>query len=416
MNKNTIAIIGTIWPEPTSTAAGSRMLQLIEVYQDLDFEVHFLCASTKNTSSINLDILNVNCHAILLNDSSFNNCIASIDPNFVMYDRFVMEEQYSWRVREVLPDCIHILDTEDLHFLRSSREKAFKKTGTLDIIDWDTPLFKRELASIMRSDLTLLISDFEEKLLISKFSISKNILITIPFLCNESHLPTPSTIEDFMIRKHFVSIGNFLHEPNWQTVLRLSKWWPLIQKKDPELQLHIYGAYTPDKALQLHNPKKGFYIMGKAESVEKLYTSARVLLAPIPYGAGQKGKLFESMLYGLPNITTWIGAEGMTGGDRLWNGFIVESEDDFADKALQLYHNYEQWRQAQINGYSLIQNRYLKSIYVSNIREKLHYILNNTNEHRVKNPTILVLNQQQFQSTKYMSKWIEEKNKYKNGN
>ena len=115
----------------------------------------------------------------------------------------------------------------------------------------------------------------------------------------------------FENRKNFVSIGNFLHEPNWQTVLKLKQIWKNIRKKLPETELHIFGAYPSEKVFQLHNEKEGFIVKGRAESVEKIFNEYRVLLAPIPFGAGLKGKLWESMNFGIPNITTSVGAEAM---------------------------------------------------------------------------------------------------------
>lgn len=37
----------------------------------------------------------------------------------------------------------------------------------------------------------------------------------------------------------------------------------------------------------------------------------RVLLAPLRYGAGLKGKIVDAWAHGLPVVTTPIGAEGM---------------------------------------------------------------------------------------------------------
>jgi len=54
-----------------------------------------------------------------------------------------------------------------------------------------------------------------------------------------------------------MTIGNFRHAPNWDVVLYLQKIWPLIRKKIPNAQLHIYGSYPPPKATALNNPTTG---------------------------------------------------------------------------------------------------------------------------------------------------------------
>jgi glycosyltransferase involved in cell wall biosynthesis len=317
----------------------------------------------------------------------------------------MIEEQYGWRVMENCPNALRILDTEDLHFLRKAREEAFKQNRELVFEDYISATFKREMASIYRCDLTLLISEFEMQLATETFKIDATLLYYLPFLSEEIQTNIPS----FKARNHFVSIGNFLHEPNWQTVLQLKKYWKSIKMQLPVAELHVYGAYVSEKAKQLHNEKEGFLIKGRAESVADLYSKAKVLLAPIPYGAGLKGKLFEAMQLGLPSITTKMGAEAMN-GNLDWNGFITSDEDDFIEKTIELYTNKNVWETAQKNGYEIIEKRFKKELYETDFMNQVENLKENLNAHRSKNFLGQILLHQSLQSTKYMSKWIEAKN------
>jgi len=400
-----LVIIGTVWPEPTSTAAGSRMLQLISLFQKQGYEITFLCSASKSDFSFDLSQISVKTKAIQLNDSSFDTEITVLNPNVVLFDRFMIEEQYGWRVMENCPNALRVLDTEDLHFLRKAREVAFKQNRELFFEDYISDVFKREMASIYRCDLTLLISEYEMQLTTETFKIDASILYYLPFLSEDVNTNVPK----FEDRQHFVSIGNFLHEPNWQTVLTLKKCWKSIKKQLPEAELHIYGSYVSEKAKQLHNEKEGFLIKGRAESVADVYSRARVLLAPIPYGAGLKGKLFEAMQLGLPSITTKMGAEAMN-GNLDWNGFITSDEDDFVEKAVELYTNKSLWETAQKNGYKIIEKRFKKELFATDFMSQVENLQENLNSHRSKNFLGQILQHQTLQSTKYMSKWIETKN------
>jgi glycosyltransferase involved in cell wall biosynthesis len=400
-----LVIIGAVWPEPTSTAAGSRMLQLISLFQKQDYEITFLCSASKSDFSFDLNQISVKTKAIQLNDSSFDAEIKSFNPDAVLFDRFMIEEQYGWRVMENCPNALRILDTEDLHFLRKAREIAFKQNRELVFEDYISDVFKREMASIYRCDLTLLISEYEMQLATETFKIDATLLYYLPFLSEEIQTNIPS----FEERNHFVSIGNFLHEPNWQTVLALKKCWKSIKKQLPEAELHVYGAYVSEKAKQLHNEKEGFLIKGRAESVADVYSKAKVLLAPIPYGAGLKGKLFEAMQLGLPSITTKMGAEAMK-GNLDWNGFITSDEADFVEKAIELYTNKNVWKTAQKNGYEIIEKRFKKELYETDFMNQVENLQENLNAHRNQNFLGQILQHQSLQSTKYMSKWIEAKN------
>ena len=400
-----LVIIGTVFPEPNSTAAGKRMLQLIDFFQQEKFKVSFLSAASFSEHSFDLNSKEIEAYTIKLNDSSFENLIAELNPDIVVFDRFASEEQFGWKVSEICPNAVKILDTEDLHFLRKARETAFKQNRKLDDQDLLNDVFKREIASILRCDLSLIISEFEMDLLTEKFKIDKQILYYLPLFAE-----VKPSLFSFSERKNFISIGNFLHEPNWQTVLKLKKWWPKIKSKLPEAELYIYGAYATQKALQLHNEREGFLIKGRVENVEKVFSESKVLLAPIPFGAGIKGKLLESMQYGLPNVTSTIGAEGMN-GNLPWNGFVCDDENEFVEKSVSLYQKDSDWLPLQKKGFEIIEKRFKKEDFLPQFSERLDEMSNNLEKHRNANFLGQILQHHSLQSTKYLGKWIEEKNK-----
>ena len=399
-----LVIIGKVFPEPNSTAAGSRMIQLMDLFLTQNYQIKFLSTATISENSFDLSSKNIQFQNILLNDSSFDELIINLNPDVVVFDRFTTEEQFGWRVSEQVPNAVKILDTEDLHFLRNAREKAFRQNKNLENSDLINDVFKREIASILRCDVSLIISEFEMNLLIEKFKIDENILFYLPLF---GAVKKPKT--SFSERKNFVSIGNFLHEPNWQTVLQLKKLWKDIKKQLSEAEIHIYGAYATEKVFQLHNQKEGFIIKGRAENVETTFNQAKVLLAPIPFGAGIKGKLLESMQFGLPNVTSTIGAEAMHGNFD-WNGFITDNETEFVEKAILLYQDENIWQKSQENGYLIAKNLFKKEIFEKDFTAKIDWISEHLPEHRNTNFLGQILQHHTLQSTKYLSKWIEEKN------
>ena len=186
--------------------------------------------------------------------------------------------------------------------------------------------------------------------------------------------------------------------------------WPLIRKQLPNVRLHIYGAYPSQKVLQLHQPKEHFYIMGRADDAQKVVRQARVVLAPLRFGAGIKGKLVEAMQCGTPSVTTTIGAESMH-GDLSWNGFVADDPQLFADAAVQLYQDPIIWHKAQINGIEIVEKRYLKSLFANDLIQYILSVQSNLKQHRLDNFMGAMLQHHTLTSTKYMSRWIEAKNK-----
>ncbi len=400
--KKHLVIIGLVVPEPASTAAGHRMLQLMNVFEEIGYHITFLTSSNPTEFSSRINVISIN-----INDSSFDEQLKELCPDVVLFDRYISEEQFGWRVAEVCPQAMRILDTEDLHFLRSARGKAFKEKREVLESDYYNDTFKREIASILRCDLSLIISKFEYDLLINQFNINTDLLFYIPFL-NKN---ISKEVASFNERQHFVSIGNFLHEPNWQTVLQLKSIWKDIRKALPKAEMHIYGGYAKEKVYQLHDEKSGFLIKGRAESVPELFNSAKVLLAPIPFGAGLKGKLWESMLLGLPNVTTFVGAEGMYDDKNDWNGFIIDDLDSFVLSAIELYQNEEKWLESQEKGFVLAEKLFHYDLFFDSFKNVIASLEINLENHRQKNYLGQILHHHSLNSTKYMSRWIEEKNK-----
>lgn len=409
-NQKQLLIIGLVWPEPTSSAAGTRMIQLIELFLSKGYKITFACAAAKSEFSFDLAKIGVSEQEIKLNSDSFNHFIKDLKPDFVVFDRFVMEEQYGWRVQQECPEAMTILDTEDLHFLRQARQQSNKKQETTNLF---SDIAKREVASILRCDLSVIISVEEIKILKETFKIDKSLLYYLPFLEQEITSKQIESWIPFEDRADFVFIGNFLHEPNWNTVQFLkTKIWPLLSKQLPQAKLNIYGAYPSQKVLQLNNPKENFYILGRADDAKATIAKHKVLLAPIQFGAGVKGKFIDAMQTGTPSATTTVGAEAMK-GDLDWNGFIEDDIAKFVQQAVKLYQDHEIWRKAQQNGIQIINQRYNKTKFEADFNNTIVRIFENLSPHREQNFIGQLLHFHNNQSTKYMSLWIEEKNKSK---
>jgi len=347
-----------------------------------------------------------------LNCSSFDVFVKELNPAIVLFDRFMMEEQFGWRVAENCPNALRLLDTEDLHCLRLARQKAFKENRNFTTDDLLVEeVAKREIASILRCDISLMISEYEMELLQSVFKIDANLLFYLPLLLEPIDDSTIQTLPLFEERNDFIFIGNFLHEPNWNATQYLKEMiWPLIRKEVRDAVLQIYGAYPSQKVLQLHQPKQGFHIMGRADDAKEVVLNSRVVLAPLRFGAGIKGKLLEAMQCGTPSVTTTIGFESMC-GDLPWNGFIADEPQVFADKAIELYQNKTLWLKAQENGFEIIEKRYLKSLFENDFVEHILKVKTHLKQHRLHNFIGSMLQHHTLSSTKYMSRWIEEKNK-----
>jgi glycosyltransferase involved in cell wall biosynthesis len=268
---------------------------------------------------------------------------------------------------------------------------------------------KREIAAIYRCDLTLTISQYEMDLLQNTFNVPASILQYVPFMLKDIKVNTELSFNE---RQHFVSIGNFRHEPNWDAVLQLKQHiWPLIRKQLPKAQLHVFGAYPPKKATQLHNEKQGFLVKGWCEDAFKELSQARVLLAPLRFGAGLKGKMLDAAQCGLPAVTTSVGAEGLFEKIEQTTALVSDDFESFAKHAIALYENESQWLNLQNRCASFLEHGFAWQTHSAQLISRLHDIEHELANHRLNNFTGSMLRHHSMKSTQYMAQWIEAKNK-----
>lgn len=412
-----LLVIGYVWPEPNSSAAGSRMMQLMEIFQNIGYQITYSSPAVISDHMIDIESLGMKKIEIELNNSSFDDYVKALNPDIVLFDRFMMEEQFSWRVDKQCPSALKLLETVDLHCLRDARHTALKNNinpYNINNLELHTDTALREIASVLRCDLSLMISEVEIDVLKNLYNVDESLLLYLPFMyealdeqeCNEKW-------PNFNERKNFVTIGNFRHAPNWDSVLYLkSTTWPLIRKKLKDAELHIYGSYPPKKAQQLHNPKQGFHIKGWAEDALETLSQYRVCLSPLRFGAGMKGKLVDAMLTGTPSITTSIGAESMH-ADYDWPGVITDSDENIANAAIELYENEKIWNEKQNNIIPIVNNIFNKDKIEKYFIDKITGIIMSLENHRNKNFTGKMLRHHTMKSAMYMSQWIEAKNKHK---
>jgi hypothetical protein len=322
----------------------------------------------------------------------------------------MMEEQFSWRVRELVPDALRILDTVDLHSLRRARQRS-AATGDpshTTLLSDDTI---RELASIYRSDLSLIISRAEFSLLTEHFGVPRTLLHTTGFL-----YPAPAPFQPWEDRAHVAFIGNGLHEPNLDAVrlLKHTLWAPirtaLAQRGAPNVELHIYGAYLPQEITQFDNPREGFRIMGKAADVYETLRSYRCNLAPLRFGAGLKGKVSDGWMAGTPCVATPMAAEGMTLAE-IFGGIIEEDLNRYPEQVATLYTERQAWNEAQSNGKEVLMTLFSTTSNALTLQDQLIHLIREKHHHRERNIVGALLWYHGLRSTEYFSRWIEAKNR-----
>jgi glycosyltransferase involved in cell wall biosynthesis len=454
-----VLFLSNLLPEPNASAAGVRTSFLLQKLAQCDgvTSVHYAtAASPKETEQESesdklLKTLGVQFHLLPPNRSKLMknllDALPRTDNMLVIFDRFYAEEMYSFHLHEHCPHAVLVLDMQDMHSLRHARQATIKASDRLGPASLDNlpihvrpsiddPRLLRELASIHRSDLTIACSPAEMDMLHLHYQIPTSKLCVAPLFGN-NNLPVVSTIpnpdpignsdSEEVNRHDFVFVGGFRHDPNVDAVHQLKRLWPRIRaalvNNDPtvSVRLHIYGAYCPDQLKQrYHNPKEGFLMHGYHDSLRDILWDKKVMLAPLRFGAGLKGKIVDAWKYGVPVVTTTIGSEGMhvKGGNEgdtpppdEWGGKVALSDDDFVKSAVDLYRNTESWSKSQQHASSLLSQLYGDGQW-EELASRLCRALEQREENRATDFSRAILWHQSCRSTEFFSKYIEYKEQH----
>jgi len=295
-------------------------------------QVYFACPNRPGSVMQKLaKSCGIECVRIVTNDDhSITNLLERITPQLVIFDGFNAEERFGHFVRAASPEAMRVLDMQDFHALRLGREGLVEIGASLMEVarhrpDAQSQDLLRELASLHRC-LALAISQEERLLLVGTYGLPSTKVVAAPI----SYEALPEALEklaSFPARHHAMFIGNWRHKPNRDCAQWLAKKvWPKVRRKLPkDVELRIYGSSPTPEDMALTDKTIGVIVCGYCKDVAASMQAHRLLVAPLRYGAGVKGKLTDAMRHGLVPVTTLVGAEGL-GGAADFPGLVVAGE------------------------------------------------------------------------------------------
>lgn len=220
----------------------------------------------------------------------------------------------------------------DLHFLRKRRE--YELTGDLKE-KRDSDYWKSvEFSMMYKAAVSYYPSNVEVEA-IHKIDPEIPLKAITAYVYEEFLENIP---EDFAKREGLLFVGGFAHPPNADAVLWFAKEvFPYIRERIPGIRFYVVGSKVTEEIQALHSEENGIIIKGfvTEEELASLYASCRIVVAPLRYGAGVKGKIVEAIYNGAPIVTTSVGAEGIPGVETVLE--VADDPDDFAVKTAELY-------------------------------------------------------------------------------
>ncbi|MGC1377555.1 MAG: glycosyltransferase [Anaerolineales bacterium] len=259
-------------------------------------------------------------------------------------------------VKEFAPQAKVVFNTIDLHFMRLERAAALSKKD--DDLESARKIREIELDIIQKSDCTLVVSNVEAKLLSDLLPNAKVRVVPFP-----ADIFEPENGYDE--RNDVVFLGGFMHTPNIDAVLYFAnEIWPLVSQKLPGTRFVIAGPDAPQEILDLASDT--IVVKGFVEDLGSLFTTAKLSVAPIRYGAGIKGKVLASLGYGVPCIATSVATEGigLTNGENI---LVADTPAAFAEAIVRAFTTPESWNLLSRNGLDFIRQNYSRPVISSKL-------------------------------------------------
>ncbi|WP_417941814.1 glycosyltransferase [Flavobacterium sp. RS13.1] len=342
-SKKTIVFITTSIPTFDKDSGSNRLREIILCAKELGYNC-IIC--TNKAFRTNYYINNFSDLGIIVyvetnrykNYFAFLKSVPKVD--YVWYYNANSLKKNLKKISKLFPSSKSIFDMVDIHFLRYKRAIEIEPYR-ISLRKKYYHYFKIETKLAKKADIVIAISEVEKEIMSQYLKENQILLISNIHYCKIDE----SQIAPFEKRSDILFIGSS-HEPNIDAIHYLyNEIMPKVWLKLPNLKVNVIGN-VKNKIHSISHPN--FKLLGFVENIESYFINSKLMVAPLRYGAGVKGKIGQSFEYFLPVVTTSIGAEGMYLENKK-NAFISETADEFSKQIITLYNDKEIWSKLSVN-------------------------------------------------------------------
>jgi len=357
-----ILVIDHHLPTPDRDSGSLRMFQILKILHRLGHRVTFLPDNLADMPPYSCELqkrgIQVVHHPYVKRVRDY------LISHGLMFDVVVLSRcdvarKHIADVRLHAPQSRIIFDTVDLHYLREQREAQLTQDPDVRRKAQETQLLEDYL--IKEANETWVVSPIEQQMLQENWPHK-----SIQLVSNIVDVTGPVT--PFSLRRDWLFIGGFEHRPNIDAVLFfVEEIYPLVRDRLPDTKFYIIGDKAPPEIVALASDR--IIVAGLQRNVRSFFDSVRLSVAPLRFGAGVKGKINQSMAFGVPVVATSIAVEGMNLNDHE-HVLVADEPQDFARALIELYESEELWKRLSQNGISKTQELYSTDA----AREKLEFL------------------------------------------
>ena len=360
--KKNILVIDHHIPSPDKDSGSLRMFQILKLLHQLGHRVTFIPDNLADVPNYGDELRKRGIKVVHYPYiKKVRDYLISYGSEFqvVILSRCDFAHKHIAGVRLQAPQARIIFDTVDLHYLREDREAQL--TRDPDVRQKAEKKRQLEHELIEQADETWVVSPVEQRLLQQEWP-SRSIQV-VSNIVDVLGSKTP-----FALRRDWLFIGGFQHKPNIDAVLFfVQKIYPLVSEHLRDAKFYILGDNAPPEIIALANER--IIVAGLQKDVRPFFDSVKLSVAPLRFGAGVKGKINQSMAFGVPVVATSLAAEGMALTDHK-EILVADEPEDFARGLIELYESEELWNRLSENGIRKTQELYSRDA----ARKKLEFL------------------------------------------
>lgn len=360
--KPRLFVVDTLVPRPDKDSGSVRMVALLECAVQAGFDVVFSDVESGQNDEMARRPLAAK-GVTVLHRPWWGGAAEYIAVHGAEIDAVMICRPNNFRrlhriVRRFAPRAALVYDTIDLHCLRLDREQEVNPS---DGLKRRAQRYRElECMAASRSDLVYVVSPVEVPILRTMVP-GANVRVL-------SNIHEPRTdVSGPQGREGLLFLGGFQHAPNVDAVMYfVTDVFPKVRERFPEAIFRVVGSDPPPSLLGLQVP--GVEILGYVEDIEPILDRSRVMVAPLRFGAGVKGKINTAMANGLPVVTSTVGAEGMGLVDGK-NCLIADESGNVAAAIARLILDDATWSSIASAGFAVIADQFSRKLALD---EMLH--------------------------------------------
>ena len=270
--------------------------------------------------------------------------------DIVYVNRYYIAERVIDAIRRHAPQAKIVFQNADLHFLREMR--AAQQSGDLEQKAAALRTREAELAVIRRVDVTLSYNEVEHAVIMTETDGEAKVA-KCPWVVEVTKVVSP-----FEARSGVAFLGNYKHPPNADAVRFFARdVMPLLRRRIKDVEFLVYGSGIGVDLERELSSYEGVVVKGFVDTVDIVYDTARIFVAPLLSGAGIKGKVIGALAAGVPSVLSPFAAEG-TGVRDGGEAMIVISPAEYCEAIATIYADSAKWASMSDAGQSFVAKQF----------------------------------------------------------